>query len=128
VLVVISCGGGGGDDKEEVPNLITINSVAQNPTQASLVNLSGTRSSTVNSVTWSNAAGGSGTAALAADTCGFPLPFPVPCNERWTATIPLVVGDNLITVIGYGGIDEFTRLTTTIRRTPWPQNAVCWGC
>jgi hypothetical protein len=113
VLALSSCGGG--DDRDERPDLITINSTPPT-TQATSVGLSGTRSTSVDSVTWSNAAGGSGNATLANDVCGFPLPIPLPCNHRWSASVPLFVGANVITVIGNGGIDEFTRLTVTITR------------
>jgi len=116
VVALSACGSGGGD-REEVPDLITINSTPPT-TQAGSVGLSGTRSSSVDSVTWSNAAGGSGTATLANDVCGFPLPIQLPCNHRWSATIPLFVGDNVITVLGNGALDEFTRLTVTITRSP----------
>ena len=116
VLALSSCGGGDEDDREERSDLITINSTPPT-TQAASVGLSGTRWSHVGSVTWSNAAGGSGNATLANDVCGFPLPIPLACNHRWSASIPLFVGGNVITVIGDAG-DEFTRLTVTITRLP----------
>lgn len=117
-LVVALSACGSGNDMDEVPDLITINSTPP-ITQAGSVGLSGTRTSRVDSVTWSNAAGGSGTATLANDVCGFPLPIPLPCNHRWSASIPLFVGDNVITVIGNDEfLEDFTRLTVTITRSP----------
>jgi hypothetical protein len=118
LVVALSSCGGDGDESEEVPDLITINSPSENPTLSPLVALSGTRSSSVHAVNWSNAAGGGGAATLTAQEC---VVFPIgrfPCNHGWSASIPLVVGNNLITVIGHGGIDSFTRVTITITRTP----------
>ena len=117
VVALTSCGGGG-DDSEEVPDLIAIKPPTESRTLAPLVALSGTRASDVHTVNWSNAAGGSGAATLTAEQC---FAFPIghfPCNHGWSASIPLVVGDNLITVTGYGGLDSFTRATVTITRTP----------
>jgi hypothetical protein len=109
--------GGGDDDSEEVPGLITLTSSPENPTLAPSVTLTGTRQSSVDRVAWSNSAGGSGGATLTAEQC---FAFPIgnfPCNHAWTATIPLVVGANAITVTG-SGFDQFTRVTVTITRSP----------
>jgi hypothetical protein len=123
IMLALACalaaGCGGGDDSEEVPDLITLNSSPENPTLAPSVTLTGTRQSSVDRVTWTNSAGGGvGNATLTAEQCrALPPIGNYPCNHAWTATIPLVVGANAITVTGYG-FEQFTRVTVTITRSP----------
>ena len=116
LVALISCGGGSDDEPErhEVPGLISISQPSQGSSTSSATALvRGPRSNTVHTVTWSNSAGGTGSATLG--SCGFfPSPLPLPC---WEAPIPLSVGTNVITAIGDGSDGEFSRATITITRT-----------
>ena len=116
LVALISCGGGSDDEPErhEVPGLISISQPSQGSSTSSATALvRGPRSNTVHTVTWSNSAGGTGSATLG--SCGFfPSPLPLPC---WEASIPLSVGTNVITAIGDGSDGEFCRATITITRT-----------
>src|SRR5512145_2922045 len=116
LIALISCGGGSDDEAErhEVSGLISISQPSQGSSTSSATALvRGPRSNTVHTVTWSNSAGGNGSATLGSCVF-FPLPLPLPC---WETSIPLSVGANVITVIGDGSDGEFSRATITITRT-----------
>ena len=114
-----ACGGGDDDAPREISGLVTIEfptaSPAFGPVSQATVDLSGSRSLTVNAVTWSNSAGGSGTATLTVQEC-FPFGVgPIPCNHGWSMSVPLAVGTNTITVIGTNaGSADFGQDTITI--------------
>jgi hypothetical protein len=151
VLCCVSCGGG--DDEEEAndnPNgnvgrgTLTIERpttdaayTTPSPLQTAVV-VSGTAftqiiSCTVSfptstadigvTVTWTNAAGGSGTASQSAHCCGF-LSFSgrlcdstgAPNRHDWNTTIPISPGTNLITVIATDSSGNLGRDTITITR------------
>ena len=115
LVALISCGGGDDDEPErhEVSGLIGITEPSPGfSTSGATATLKGTRSNLVHTVSWSNSAGGSGSATLG--SCGFfPVPIPLPC---WQASVPLTIGANVITVIGDGSDGEFGRATITITR------------
>lgn len=115
LVALVSCGGGDDEpERHEVAGLISISQPSQgSSTPSATAIVRGPRSSTVHTVSWSNSAGGQGSATLG--SCGFfPSPIPLPC---WEASIPLTVGANVITVIGDGSDGEFGRATITITRT-----------
>ncbi|MBI2933750.1 MAG: hypothetical protein HYY16_19070 [Planctomycetes bacterium] len=76
-------------------------------TAASSVILDGTTTNAATSVTWANAATGDSDVAVGTDS--------------WTATVPLIAGDNIITVYGWNaggvGTDEIT-VTYAAETTP----------
>jgi|SRR5688572_8464573 hypothetical protein len=114
---VSACGGGGDEDRpSEIPGLITIES----PTNsgqicAETVTVSGSRSATATSVTWSNSAGGSGAAQLTGEEC-FIAGFKLPCNTRFNMSVPLAVGANTITATATNPGGDFGRDTITLTR------------
>jgi hypothetical protein len=124
VVALISCGGG--DDPEEIEGLISIDRPTGSPTYetyAQSVHASGSRSTSVTSVAWTNAAGGNGAAnlTLQRNCVAFPIPIVFPeCNHAWDATIPLIIGANVITVTGYDSDGDFGRDTITITRRACP--------
>lgn len=120
LLGLSACGGGGDDGPREIQGLVTIESPTESPTfgpvsQATVI-VSGSRSLTAQSVTWSNAAGGSGTADLTVQQCFFGAAGPFDCNHGWTMSVPLAVGTNPITVTGTNPSGDFGRDTITITR------------
>jgi hypothetical protein len=58
-------------------------------------------------IDWSNSAGGSGRTVSTAETCVCPCfgrPLEYVCGYRWSASVPLAVGHNVITFVSsYGG-------------------------
>jgi hypothetical protein len=112
-----ACGGGGDEDQpREIPGLVTIESPGDSrPTCAETVTVSGSRSATAPSVTWSNSAGGSGTAALTGEEC-FIAGFRLPCNTGFNMSVPLAVGTNTITVTATNPGGDFGRDTITLTR------------
>jgi hypothetical protein len=122
VAALISCGGD--DDAEEVEGLISIEMPTSEPTHETYEEralVSGPRWTSVEQVTWNNAAGGNGAANLRFErNCyGFLIVFPE-CNHAWDATIPLSIGVNVITVTGYGSEGDYTRATIAITRLGCP--------
>lgn len=122
IVALISCGDG--DDREEIEGLVTIERPTGQPTYqtyAQTVQASGPRWTSVDTVNWSNAAGGSGAANLTfQQNCfAFIIVF-AQCNHEWNASIPLVIGANVITVIGFGSDGDFGRDTITITRLACP--------
>ena len=118
LLVGLSaCGGGGDEDRpSEIPGLITIESPGDSgPTCAATVTVSGSRSATATSVTWSNSAGGSGTAQLTGEEC-FIAGFRLPCNTAFNMSVPLAAGANTITVTATNPGGDFGRDTITLTR------------
>jgi hypothetical protein len=118
LLVGLSaCGGGGDEDRpSEIPGLITIESPGDSgPTCAATVTVSGSRSATATSVTWSNSAGGSGTAQLTGEECSI-AGFRLPCNTAFHMSVPLAVGANTITVTATNPGGDFGRDTITLTR------------
>ena len=117
-----ACGGGGDEDgPREIEGLVTIETPTASPTfgptSQMTVNVSGSRSITVNGVTWSNSAGGSGTATITVEQC-FPFGVgPIACNHGWSMSVPLAVGANTITVIGTDADGDFGKDTITITRS-----------
>jgi hypothetical protein len=114
-LMLVACGGDGDDETapHEVADLIQITEPSAGfSTSSATVTVKGSRSNVIHSVSWSNSAGGSGSATLG--SCGFfPVPLPLPC---WQASVPLSIGANVITVTGQGSGGEFGRDTITITR------------
>jgi hypothetical protein len=112
-----ACGGGGDEDRpSEIPGLITIESPASSgQTCAATVTVSGSRSATAPSVTWSNSAGGSGTAQLTGEEC-FIAGFRLPCNTGFNMSVPLAVGANTITVTATNPDGDFGRDAITLTR------------
>lgn len=111
-----ACGAGDEDQPSEIPGLITIES----PRDGSLtcqetIAVSGSRSATAPSVTWSNSAGGSGSATLTGDECFF-AGFRFPCNTGFNMSVPLAVGTNTITVTATNPDGDFGRDTITLKR------------
>ena len=122
LLVGLSaCGGGGDEDRpSEIPGLITIESPRDSgPTCQETITVSGSRSATAPSVTWSNSAGGSGTAALTGEECFF-AGFRLPCNTGFNTSVPLAVGTNTITVTATNPSGDFGRDTITLTRVACP--------
>ena len=120
VLALSACGGGGDDGPREIQGLVTIESPTESPTfgpvsQATVI-VSGSRSLTAQSVTWSNAAGGSGTAELTVQQCFVGGAGPFDCNHGWTMSVPLTIGTNTITVTGTNPSGDFGRDAITITR------------
>ena len=120
VLALSACGGGGDDGPREIQGLVTIESPTESPTfgpvsQATVI-VSGSRSLTAQSVTWSNAAGGSGTAELTVQQCFVGGAGPFDCNHGWTMLVPLTIGPNTITVTGTNPSGDFGRDAITITR------------
>ena len=119
LLVGLSaCGGGGGDEDRpsEIPGLITIESPANSgQICAETVTVSGSRSATATSVTWSNSAGGSGAAQLTGEEC-FIAGFRLPCNTGFNMSVPLAVGANTITATATNPGGDFGRDTITLTR------------
>jgi hypothetical protein len=113
--MLVACGGDGDDETapHEVGDLIQITEPSAGfSTSSATVTVKGSRSNVIHSVSWSNSAGGSGSATLG--SCGFfPVPLPLPC---WQASVPLSIGANVITVTGQGSGGEFGRDTITITR------------
>lgn len=123
LLVELSACGGGDDEDEphEIEGLVTIESPTAGPTfgptSQATVNISGSRSLTVNAVTWSNSAGGSGTSTLTVEECSLFGSGPFPCNHGWSMSVSLAVGTNTITVTGTNSAGGgFGRDTITITR------------
>ena len=119
---LISCGGD--DHGEEVEGLIAIEEPTTEPTYETYeqtARVSGPRSTSVESVAWSNAAGGSGAANLTfRQNCfAFIIVF-AECNHAWDATIPLSIGTNVITVVGHGWEGDYTRAAIAITRLRCP--------
>jgi hypothetical protein len=85
------------------PPALKITSPASTVISTSATNLaiSGTSSADATSVTWSNSAGGSGTASGTAN---------------WSATVPLVAGTNTITIRAYNAAGSSWRSITVVRR------------
>ena len=121
LLVLSGCGGGDDDEDEpsEIQGLVTIEvpteSPTYGPTAGVTVTVSGSRSATATSVTWSNSAGGSGAAQLTGEEC-FIGGFRFPCNTAFNMTVLLAVGTNIITVIATNPGGDFGRDTITITR------------
>jgi hypothetical protein len=116
-----ACGGGDEDGPREIQGLVTIEvptaSPAFGPTSQATIDLLGSRSATVNAVTWRNSAGGSGTGTLTVEEC-FPFGVgPIPCNHGWSISVSLAVGTNTITVIGTNPNGDFGQDTITITRS-----------
>ena len=111
-----ACGGGGEDEPREIPGLITIESPSDGDrTCQETIAVSGSRSATAPSVTWSNSAGGSGTATLTGEEC-FIAGFRLPCNTGFNMSVPLAVGTNTITVTATNPDGNFGRDTITLTR------------
>jgi hypothetical protein len=86
-------------------------------TQSEMLRISGSRSIDVYAVNWTNTAGGSGGAFLShQEQCFFFSVGPFPCNHEWDASIPLAVGENVITVTGSGANGNWGRDTITVVR------------
>ena len=123
LLVGLSACGGGDDedDPREIEGLVTIETPTASPTfgptSQMTVNVSGSRSITVNAVTWSNSAGGSGTGTLTVEECSLFGVGPIPCNHGWHISVPLAVGTNTIKVIGTDAEGDFGQDTITITRS-----------
>jgi hypothetical protein len=103
--VSITGGGGGGDTTAPA---VSISNPTTNPaysTSASPLSLGGAASDNVgvSSVTWSNSAGGSGTAA---GTTG------------WSASVPLTSGSNAITVTAHDAAGNTSSDSITVTYTP----------
>jgi hypothetical protein len=120
LLMGLSACGGDDDDPREIEGLVTIESPTGNPTfgptSQATVNLSGSRSVTVNAVTWSNSAGGSGTATLTVQECVL-FGVRIACNHGWSMSVSLAVGTNTITVHGTDSEGDFGQDTITITRS-----------
>jgi len=151
MLVAVSCGGGD-DEEEPPPNpngnvgrgtltieIPTSEAAYTAPPSANTVDLSGTAfntffffschfggphtaSDTRVTVSWSNAAGGSGTASQSVSCCGFGVNGFL-CDHHnsvghhsWNASIPIVAGTNLVTVIATDPSGNLGRDTITITR------------
>ena len=96
LLVGLSACGGGDDEDQprEIPGLITIESPASSgQTCAATVTVSGSRSATAPSVTWSNS-----------------------CNTGFNMSVPLAVGTNTITVTATNPDGNFGRDAITLTR------------
>lgn len=123
VIALASCGSGGDDEEgHEVPGLVTIEAPTESPTYTTAskeMQLSGSRSDDVFAVSWSNAAGGGGEASLSSRECYFFSAGPFTCNTEWRASIPLVGGENVITVTASGSNGHWGRDTITITRFIW---------
>jgi hypothetical protein len=121
-VVLISCGGD--DDGQEVEGLITIEKPTAEPTYETYeetARVSGPRWTSVESVTWSNAAGGNGAANLTVQRNCVVLFFVFSeCNHAWDASIPLAIGTNVITVTGHGWEGDYTRAAIAITRLACP--------
>jgi hypothetical protein len=124
VVALSSCGGGGGDEDDqgqEVSGLVTIEAPTESSsytTLSEMLRLSGSRSDGVYAVNWTNTAGGSGGASLShEEQCYFFSVGPFPCNHEWDASIPLAVGENVITVTGTGSSGNWGRDTISVVRT-----------
>jgi len=134
-----SCGGGGGEEPPPNRGSLTITIPSTDPfatssatvdvagiafntnffTSCSFVGVESGGGGTGVTVTWTNSAGGSGTASQEKHCCGFSFPG-VLCNSfntvgfhDWSATIPLVAGTNVVTVTardasGNTGVDTIT--------------------
>jgi len=115
-LMLAGCGAEGEEapERHEVADLIQITEPSAGfSTSSATATVRGTRSNLVNSVSWSNSAGGSGSATLG--SCGFfPVPLPLPC---WQASVSLSIGTNVITVTGQSSTGEFGKDTISITRT-----------
>lgn len=124
IALLISCGGQ--EEGREIEGMLTIEEPTDAPTYetyAQAVRVSGPRWTDVESVTWVNAAGGAGGAELTLqrNCVAFPLPFVfAECNHEWNASVPLQVGANVITVIGYDSDHDFGRDSITITRRACP--------
>jgi hypothetical protein len=124
VALLVACGGH--EEGHEIEGMLTIDEPTEAPTYetyAQTVRVSGPRYTSVESVTWTNAAGGSGAATLTLQrNCfAFPLPFVFPeCNHEWNASVALVVGVNVITVTGYDSDHDFGRDSIAITRRACP--------
>lgn len=168
-LIVFACGGGGGGDgggNTSDHGLITITdptSDSMTTTDCNEIYLSGdafisktwsrccsyTAEDTGVTVTWENkTSGASGRTEQSVDYCGF-LGHTYLCDHTWSVTIPLVLGDNSITITasdpgGVTGHDYITvkksvlsysisgKVTTTSGRAIWnPWDFSCqdrWHC
>jgi hypothetical protein len=103
--ISITGGGGGGDTTPPAIAIGTPTTSATYSTSSSPLALGGTASDNVGvtSVTWSNAAGGSGTAGG---------------TTTWSASIPLTAGSNVLTVTARDAANNPTSDTITVTYTP----------
>lgn len=77
---------------------------------------SGSADDTGVTVTWNNVTTGvSGNAFQSIDICYFYFYYPYLCHHRWSATVPLILGDNLITITASdpSGIKGWESITVT---------------
>ena len=129
VVALISCAGEE-DERNEVEGFVTINAVTA-PMYRATPALSGSRYTSAHTVNWRTDAGASGSAnlTLQRNCVAFPIPFVFPeCNHAWNASIPLVVGTNTITVIGFGDDGDWGQAAITITRLACPPQFVPEAC
>jgi hypothetical protein len=120
VMALASCGG---EERSEIADFVEIDSVAP-PIYRSTIALGGSRSRGAHTVAWLTDTGASGTATLTFQrNCSLAPFFPIvvdECNHRWSASVPLNLGTNNITVIGEGSDGDWGQARITIARLPCP--------
>src|SRR5262249_31971614 len=114
-LIVTACGGGGGDSTPPAARTLSIRIAQPTNTGSYSSNCNTLRLSgdldlgahsqccggpapTDDTITWKNqASGASGAAGVFVSVCSA-FGISVLCNPHWTATVPLVIGNNRITI------------------------------